>query len=161
MWRQSVALAVAALVVSGTAHAVGTPIQSDPIVAKVDGPVFLGPTSACPAGRVHTRLVSEAGRVIGSSMLCLSSAVFDEASATFTQAGALTLHLPGGTIVADATIADDFSGYPVVQQSISGTVVGGTGLYRGATGSLSGGGTILFDESGVPHPDSTLVVDLD
>jgi len=31
-------------------------------------------------------------------------------------------------------------------------VVTGTGLYLGASGTLSGGGTIVFDENGVPPP---------
>ena len=99
--------------------------------------------------------------MIGSSLLCVSSVAFDEPTATLTEVGVLTLHLAGGTIVATATLVDALGGYPIVTQTISGTVVAGTGLYLGASGTLSGGGTIVFDENGVPHPDSTLVVDLD
>jgi hypothetical protein len=154
-------LLLASLVVAGTAHAGENPIQGDPIVAKVERPVFLDPTEACLAGRVHTRLASQAGGVIGSSMLCLSSAVFDDATSVFTETGTLTLHLAGGKIAADATLVDNFSGYPVVRQTISGTVLGGSGHYTRASGSLSGGGTIQFDENGIPHPDLTIVVDLD
>jgi len=147
------AVAAGALIAAGTANASGNPIQPDPIRVKVDAPVFLGPTLDCPALRVHTRLVSETGAVVGASFFCVSSATFDEA------AGTLELHLPGGEIVTEATILDDFSVYPIVQ-TISGTVESGNGVYRGATGTLSGGGTIVFDQNGVPVPDSTLVIDL-
>jgi hypothetical protein len=155
------ALVGAAVAAAGAAHAAGNPIQTDPIRAKVASPVFLGPTPACPAGRVHTGLVSESGAVIGSSLLCVASEAFDETTATFVETATLVLHLPGGEMVASATLADDFSGYPVVQQAISGTVLDGAGRYRGASGALSGAGTIVFDEDGVPHPDSTIVIDLD
>ena len=158
MRKQWITLAAIALVGAGAAHG-GNPIQSDPIKAKVAAPVFLGPTPACAAFRVHTGLVSEAGAVIGASLFCVASASFDDAVGTFTETGTLELHLPGGEILTRATIVDDFSVYPIVQ-TISGTVEGGKGLYLGATGTLSGGGTIVFDESGNPVPDSTLVVDL-
>jgi hypothetical protein len=153
-----ITLAAIALVGTGTAQG-GNPIQSNPIKAKVAAPVFLGPTPACAAYRVHTRLVSEAGVVIGASLFCVASASFNEALLTQTQAGTLELHLPGGEIVTRATIVDDFSVYPIVQ-TISGTVENGNGVYRGATGTLSGGGTIVFDSNGDPVPDSTLVIDL-
>jgi hypothetical protein len=161
MKKRWATLIAAALVATGTAQAGGNPIQGDPITAKVDAPVFLGPATGCPEGRVHTRLLSVSGAVIGSSLLCVSSVAFDEATATLTEAGVLTLYLAGGTIVTTATIIDALGGYPIVTQTISGAVLAGTGLYLGATGTLSGGGTIVFDENGVPHPDSTLVVDLD
>jgi hypothetical protein len=157
-WATVVAVALFA---TGTAQAGGNPIQGDPITAKVEAPIFLGATPACPAFRAHTRLLSESGAVIGSSLLCVSSVAFDEPTATLTEVGVLTLHLAGGTIVTTATLVDALGGYPIVTQTISGTVVAGTGLYLGASGTLSGGGTIVFDENGVPHPDSTLVVDLD
>jgi len=153
------AVAAGALIAAGTANASGNPIQPDPIRVKVDAPVFLGPTLDCPALRVHTRLVSETGAVVGASFFCVSSATFDEAAGTLTEAGTLELHLPGGEIVTEATILDDFGVYPIVQ-TISGTVESGNGVYRGATGTLSGGGTIVFDQNGDPVPDSTLVVDL-
>ena len=161
MKKEWVALIVGALVAAGTAQAGGNPIQGDPITVRVEAPIFIGPTPGCPAFRVHTRLLSESGTVIGSSMLCASSATFDEATATLTEVGTLTLYLPGGTILANATLADAFGGYPIVTQTVSGAVVAGTGLYLGASGTLSGGGTIVFDENGVPHPHSTLVIDLD
>jgi hypothetical protein len=159
--RKVLAVVAAALTAAGIAHASGNPIQRDPITVRVDAPVFLGPTPACPQFRAHTRLLSESGAVVGSSMLCVSSVTFDESTATLTEVGILTLYLPGGTIVTTATLADTFSGYPIVTQTISGSVTAGTGIYLRASGTLAGGGTIVFDENGVPHPDSTLFVDLD
>jgi hypothetical protein len=158
---QAVVLAAVCLTASGPAQAGGKPIQGDPIAAKIDAPVFLSPTPDCPAFRVHTQLLSTRGAVIGSSKFCVSSATFDEATATQTVTGTLTLHVPGGPIVANATLVEAFAGYPVVTQTISGTVIEGRGQYLGATGTLSGGGTIVFDENDVPHPDLTIVVDLD
>jgi len=158
MGKQWITLVAIALVGSGTAQG-GNPIQMDQIRAKVEAPVFLGPTQACAALRVHTRLVSESGRVIGASFFCVSSLSFDEATTTQTEAGTLVLHLPGGEIVTRAAIVDNFGVYPIVQ-TVSGTVESGNGVYRGATGTLSGGGTIVFDDNGNPVPDSTLVIDL-
>ena len=99
--------------------------------------------------------------MVGSSMLCAESVTFDDSTATLTEVGILTLHLPAGTIVTAAMLADGFGGYPIVTQTIAGSVTAGTGMYLGASGTLAGGGTIVFDENGVPHPNSTLVVDLD
>ena len=159
--KQVLALVVGALAAAGVAQASSTPIQLDPITVRVDAPVFLGPTPACPEFRAHTRLLSPSGAVVGSSMLCVSSVTFDESTLTMTQVGILTLYVPGGTIVTNATLADAFGGYPIVTQTISGSVIAGTGIYRGASGTLAGGGTIVVDENGVPHPHTTLVVDLD
>jgi hypothetical protein len=159
--KKVLAVVAAALTAAGVAQGSASPIQRDPITVRIDAPVFLGPTPACPEFRAHTRLLSESGAVVGSSMLCVSSVTFDESTATMTQIGILTLHVPGGTIFTSATLADALGGYPIVTQTISGSVIAGRGVYRGASGTLAGGGTILFDENGVPHPDSTLVVDLD
>jgi hypothetical protein len=159
--KKILAVTAAALAAAGVAQAAGQPIQRGPITVRIDAPVFLGPTPACPEFRAHTRLLSETGAVAGSSMLCVSSVTFDESTATLTEVGILTLYLPGGTIVTAATLADALGGYPVVTQTISGSVIAGTGVYLGASGTLAGGGTIFFDENGVPHPDSTLVVDFD
>ena len=156
MWKLWITFAAVAAFSAGAAQA-GNPIQQGEIRAKVEAPVFLGPTPACPVLRAHTRLVSEAGAAIGSSLFCVAR--LDEATASQTQTGTLTLHLPGGEIVTHAVIVDDFGVYPIVQ-TISGTVEDAGGHYRGATGTLSGGGTIVFDENGRPVPDSTLVVDL-
>jgi hypothetical protein len=159
--KKVLAVVAASLAAAGIAHASGNPIQRDAITVRIDRPVFLGPTAACPAFRAHTRLLSESGVVVGSSLLCASSVTFDDPTATQIQEGILTLYLPGGAIAATATLVDGFGGYPNVTQTISGSVTAGTGVYRGASGTLAGGGTIVFDENGEPHPESTLVVELD
>jgi hypothetical protein len=159
--KQTLAVFAVALAATGVANASGNPIQRNPITVRVDRPVFLGPTPACPEFRAETRLLSESGAVVGSSMVCVSSQTFDPPTATLTEVGTLTLHLPGGTIATAATLADALGGYPIVTQTISGSVIAATGVYLGASGTLTGGGTIVFDENGVPHPDSTLVVNLD
>lgn len=156
--KRILAVVAVALAAAGVAQASSNPIQRDPITVRIDRPVFLGPTPACREFRAETRLLSASGAVVGSSFFCVSSAV--PAGPLVTQTGTLTLFLPGGTIVTEAAIVDDFGGFPIVGQTISGAVVAGSGLYGGATGTLSGGGTIVFDENGVPHPNSTLVVDL-
>lgn len=157
--KKILVVAAAALAAAGMAQASANPIQRDPITARIDRPVFLGPTPACPEFRAETRLLSETGAVIGSSFLCVRTV--EPAPPLEKQIGTLTLFLPGGKIVTEAAIVDDFSGFPIVGQTISGAVVAGSGLYQGATGTLSGGGTIVIDENGVPHPNTTLVVDLD
>jgi hypothetical protein len=159
--RMLFAVAILALAAAGAAQASGNPIQGDPVTVRIEAPVFLGPTGACPAFRVHTRLAGGDGRPLGSSLFCVRSASFDDPTGVLTEVGTLTLHVPGGAIVAEATIVDELAAYPVVPQTISGTVVSGSGLYQGASGSLAGGGTVVFDENGNPHPDSTVVVDLD
>jgi hypothetical protein len=105
-------------------------------------------------------MLSESGAVVGSSLLCVSLVTPDEAAATLTEVGTLTLNLRGGTIRRPRRSLT-FDGSPIVKQTISGSVIAGTGLYLGASGTLSGGGTIVFDENGVPHPNSILVLDLD
>jgi hypothetical protein len=157
--KSILAVVALALAAAGVATAADNPIQRDQITVRVDRPVFLAPTPACPEFRAETRLLSESGAVVGSSFFCVASAV--PAGPLVTQSGTLTLLLPGGKIVTEAAIVDDFGGFPIVGQTISGAVVAGSGLYGGASGTLAGGGTIVFDENGVPHPDSTLVVDLD
>ena len=159
--KKVLAIVIAALATAGVAQASGNPIQHDPITVRIAAPIFLGPTPACPEFRAHTQLLSESGAVIGSSMLCVSSVTFNESTLTMTQVGVLTLYVPGGTIVTAATLADALGGYPIIKQTISGSVIAGTGIYLGASGTLAGGGTIVVDENGVPHPNTTLVVDLD
>jgi hypothetical protein len=85
---------------------------------------------------------------------------FDETTATFTEIGRLTLYVPGGKFETAVTIIDDFTGFPIVTQTLTGSVTGGSGTYLGATGSITGGGTILFGADG-PQPDLTFTVALD
>ena len=88
------------------------------------------------------------------------TASFDESTATFTEIGTLTLYVPGGKCETAVTIIDDFTGFPVLTQTLTGSVTGGSGTYLGATGSITGGGTIFFGTDG-PQPDLTFIVALD
>jgi hypothetical protein len=144
----------------GFAHA-ASPIQRDPVTVRiVSAPTFLGATPKCPALRSHVQLQSVAGTQLGTSLLCVQVATFDDATGIFTEIGTLTLYLPGGTIETAVTIVDDFAGFPIVTQSLTGDVVDGTGIYRGARGSITGGGTIFLGPQG-PQPDLTFTVDFD
>jgi hypothetical protein len=153
-------LVAVVLAIAGAAQA-GNPIQSSPVVVRIaDPPTFLVPAPQCPAERSHVQLLSRDGHQLGTSLLCVQTASFDESTATFTEIGTLTLYLPGGKLETAVTIIDDFTGFPVLTQTLAGSVTGGSGIYLGATGSIAGGGTILFGTDG-PQPDLTFTVALD
>jgi hypothetical protein len=154
-------LLVAAVLATAGAAQAGNLIQSSPVVVRIaDPPTFLVPTPQCPAERSHVQLLSPEGHQLGTSLLCVQAANFDESTATFTEIGTLTLYVPGGKLETAVTIIDDFTGFPVLTQTLTGSVTGGSGTYLGATGSITGGGTILFGADG-PQPDLTFTVALD
>ena len=154
-------LLVAVVLAAAGAARAGNPIQSPPVVVRIaDPPTFLVPTPQCPAERSHVQLLSPDGHQLGTSLLCVQTASFDESTATFTEIGTLTLYVPGGKFETAVTIIDDFTGFPFLTQTLTGLVTGGSGTYLGATGSITGGGTILFGADG-PQPDLTFIVALD
>lgn len=159
MRTQLLAVVAAALIVAAAAPAAGNPIQRGVITVGVESPVFPPPTPACAAGRAHTMLVSESGATIGSSMFCIATAPFDPDTSVRVATGMLTFHLPGGAIIAETTIVDNLAAYPFAQ-SITGTVVGGSGIYSGASGTIGGSGTIVFDDKGDFDPDTTIEIEL-
>ena len=153
-------LVVVVLATAGAAQA-GNPIQSPPLVVRIaDLPTFLVATPRCPAERSHAQLLAPDGHQLGTSLLCVQTAIFDDSTATFTETGTLTLYVPGGKLETAVTIVDDFTGFPVLTQTLAGRVTGASGIYLGATGSITGGGTILFTADG-PVPDLTFTVALD
>lgn len=158
--RRWLGLLIATAVLACAASAGATsPIQLDPVHVRItDAPTFLGPTPKCPAFRSHVALRSPSGQLRGTSLLCVQSVA---EGALSTEKGSLKLFLPGGTIELDVTLVDDFGNFPEVTQTATGSVTHGTGNYLGATGSLTGGGTIVIDPDGNPHPDLALTVDLD
>ena len=110
-------LVTVAFAVAGGAQA-GNPIQHEQVVVRIaTPPTFLGPTPKCPALRSHVQLQSEDGGQLGTSLLCVQVANFDEGTGIFTEIGTLTLFLPGGTIETGVTIEDDFAGFPIVTQT--------------------------------------------
>jgi hypothetical protein len=159
MKAQAFAILVAALAATATAHAAGNPIQTGRITVGVEWPLFLPSTPECAAGRAHTTLVTESGAVIGSSMFRIASAPFDSETSILIESGTLTFYLPGGAVFADTTIVDQLTDYPF-KQSIAGTVIGGSGIYAGASGTVGGSGTIVFDDKGNFDPDTTIEIDL-
>lgn len=153
-------LLAVALAGAGIAEA-GNPIQHDPVVVRIASPpTFLGPTPQCPAFRSHVQVQTADASQLGTSLLCVQVANFDDETGTFTEIGTLTLYLPGGTIDTAVTIVDDFTGFPIVTSTLTGDVTGGSGIYLGASGSISGAGTVVVGPDG-PQPDLTLTVDLD
>jgi hypothetical protein len=151
-------LVTVAFAVAGGAQA-GNPIQHGQVVVRIaTPPTFLGSTPKCPVQRSHVQLQSEDGRQLGTSLLCVQVPDPEE-DAIFTEIGTLTLFLPGGTIETRVTIDDDFAGFPIVTQTLTGAVTRGTGVYRGASGSITGGGTIVFVPNG-PEPDLLFTIEL-
>lgn len=153
-------LSVAALALVGIAQA-GNPIRHEQVVVGIaTPPTFLGPTPKCPALRSHVQLQSEDGAQLGTSLLCVQVANFDQGTGIFTEIGTLTVVLPGGTLETAVTIEDDFAGFRIVAQTLTGVVTDGTGLYLVASGAIAGGGTIVLGPDG-PEPDLTFTIDLD
>jgi hypothetical protein len=151
-------LVTVAFAVAGGAQA-GNPIQHEQVVVRIaTPPTFLGPTPKC-ALRSHVQLQSEDGGQLGTSLLCVQVPIPDECREICTEMGTLTLFLPGGTIKARVTIEDDFGGFPIVTQTLTGVVTRGTGVYLGASGSITGGGTIVLGPDG-PQPDLLFAVEL-
>ncbi len=154
-------LLVAVVLAGAGAARAGNPIQSSPVLVRIaDPPIFLVATPQCPVERSHVQLLSRDGHQLGTSLLCVQTANFDESTATFTEIGTLTLYVPGGKLETAVTIIDDFTGFPILTQTLTGSVTGGSGTYLGAAGSIIGGGTILFGADG-PQPDLTFSVALD
>ena len=83
----------------------------------------------------------------------MQTARFDESTATFTQIGALALYVPGGKIETAVTIVDDFNGFRVLTQTLTGSVTGGAGHYLGRPAPSAGGGTISSARTVHSRPD--------
>jgi hypothetical protein len=149
------------VVLAGVASAeAGNPIQRDRVIVRIaTPPTFLGPTPKCQALRSHAQLQSVDGGQLGTSLLCVQEANFDERTGIFTEVGSLTLYLPGGTIETAVTIADDFAEFPTVVQTLAGVVTEGTGAYLGASGSIIGGGMIVLGADG-PQPDLIFTIEI-
>jgi hypothetical protein len=158
--RAASALAAAiALAAVATAVASAAPSFPNPIVMRATAiPTFLGPTPSCPAGRVHEQVTNVDGQVIGALEFCFATFVGDPITGDVAT-GVATFYLPGGTIETTLTLGET----PIadgVLQTDNGSVTRATGTYAGASGPLSGGGAIVFDANGVPHPDLTLTIAL-
>jgi hypothetical protein len=149
-------LVTTGLVAPSAAHSSGNPIQLGTVRVKVGTPLFfLGPGPGC-LFRVDFGLTSDAGQPVGFGRQCVGSQT-QVPCPTYCDVvvGHLTLDLAGGKLEADWTISETFSpDFTTVTQTLGGTVTGGSGLYRGAAGIVSGGGVIVF------NPDGTLTTNL-
>ena len=110
-----------------------------PLVVRVDGIPRRSTSSVCRFV-ITVRVV---GR--GRQTTCLTRVVgYPGPSAVIRSRGRMTFALPHGTIVVRATIVQRFRADGVrARQSATGTIVRGTAPYKGARGTLSGGGTVV------------------
>jgi len=77
----------------------------------------------------------------------------------------VTLHLPGGTIQVSITNIETFAfdettGVTTITEAWDGAVTGGKGLYRGAAGTLTADGTVVFNPDGTGSVDIEITVAL-
>lgn len=80
----------------------------------------------------------------GTQTTCLTSVDgFPQANGVIRSKAKMTFALRRGTIRVTATIVMRFGADGVhAKQTVSGVIVGGTRLYRGARGTIAGGGTV-------------------
>jgi hypothetical protein len=68
---------------------------------------------------------------------------------TVRDSGTMTFALPGGTIRARVSIVQRFGADGIhARQALKGTLVGGTGRYAHAAGTITGGGTEVENPPG-------------
>jgi hypothetical protein len=87
----------------------------------------------------------------GRSTTCLTSVDgFPAPRSTLRSAGTMTFALRRGTVRARIRVTQRFAADGAhATQTLVGTVVGGTGLYHGARGAISGGGSVVDRRSGL------------
>jgi hypothetical protein len=145
MTRHAVA-AGCALALTFASTAVGAGHQPRTIVLRiVSTPTTVGPSTDCPGGEVHSRLVSRAGRPAGTSIVCvLSSSITHPPGAVvgkLTEQVVETDSIEGGQIVSRQRQVFRFNRDGTrAQASFRGKVIRGTGRYEAARGTISGGG---------------------
>jgi hypothetical protein len=142
-WRASLLLVpVAALAAAGC----GSSDRKDGVLTvHVTGNPARGAAPGC-IFMIRNRL-----REGGRQRTCLTDVdSFPSPGATMHSRGRMTFALADGTIRAQVRITQRFRGDGVhASQRAVGTIVGGTGRYRGEAGSLRGGGTVADREDGL------------
>ena len=162
--RRSVPLVVVAALAALALSAGATAVAAAPgalVVRIVDTPTFLEPTAECPAGRGEAQLRSPHGAIVGSVENCIHRSDFacSPAGCTLVENALQTFRLAGGTVYVRARLTYRFNAdFSSAIHVIVGSVVGGSGVYAGASGALFGGGPIRFDPDGTPHPALTEVL---
>jgi hypothetical protein len=133
------------------------------IVVRVMDLQFGDPTASCVAGVATYSLVSPAGAVVGSGTACLTSFASDCPLQVFigcheTVLSTLTFNFVGrGSVTAPSTFNDVWISDTTVVIRVTGEITDGTGEFAGASGSMTGRGTIDYS---APQPDATWVVRL-
>lgn len=147
------ALGVAVLLPTGTVHA------DTSTTVRLTGPiVFMGGPAECAVARAQGKLYAGDGRLAGFLRACYQDYTAGEGYQVFE--GTAALHLHGGVVLASIVNREDFRSDTVADSTWTGTVLSGTGRYRGATGTLAGAGQIVFDAAGDPHPDIVFTLTL-
>jgi hypothetical protein len=131
--------------------------QPDPqrtaTVVKIHDVVFTGPTSDCLDVAAFP-VLSPTGEPLGNGTACLTGGDFacfpiPFAGCRQTTLSTFTFNLPSGSITASMTLKEVFTSESSLVQIGSGNVVGGTGVFAGATGRVHGGGPISFTAEGI------------
>lgn len=108
-------------------------------------PANLGRTPSCPDGITQGPIVVRSGSHVGTSTICVLRANKRDRpgyaiAAVFERVRETTM-LAGGTITSRATYAFRFNRRGTTSRmTMTGRVVGGTGRFEGARGSISGHG---------------------
>jgi hypothetical protein len=156
----AIALTLVALAAAGTTVGVAAnPVQESPILLRItDLPRFFA-SARCAAGfLLREELRAESGQVIGNAEFCFRTEVAE--GGTITETEDVTFHIPGGAIYADLTQVNVATSPSSFETTFTGPVTGGTGHYLGASGTVTGSGSITFDADGTPHPDLTFTITL-
>jgi hypothetical protein len=87
----------------------------------------------------------------GHATTCLTSVDgFPSPRSTIRSAGTMTFALPQGTVRTRIRVTQRFAADGAhATQTLTGTVVGGTGRYRGARGVVRGGGSVVDRRGGL------------
>ena len=155
----AIVLTVVTCAAAGAAAGVAAnPVQESPIVVRItDPPRFLA-SPLCALFLLREKLRAASGQVIGNADFCFRTEVAE--GGTITETEDVTFHVAGGSIDADLTQVNVATSASSVLTTFTGPVTGGTGLYLGAAGTVTGIGPITFDAGGTPHPDLTLTITL-
>ena len=146
--RSAVAMALAlASIVIGSANAASA--ASSLTLRVTSPPHFSAAIGGCPAGHVADTVTAVDGGTLGELDGCFQTFVFfGDGSDSFT--ATYTFDVPGGRIVT--SIAGHETPTPTgVVMAVTGTIVGGTGLYGGSSGAISGGGPVDFTSGIQPN----------
>lgn len=110
-------------------------------VRTVGAAVFLDPTPRCEVARATAHLRQEA-QPAGRLRVCYQTFIPGDDFQVFE--GPAAVRLRAGTVYADTVNVEVPVADNKVTSTFAGQITGGTGAFRGASGSVSGAGTILF-----------------